>query len=776
MSHTKRKAVAKQKQDEQPNKEDLFKGIPIDEVNEEVEKNTLEKARKETKKLMKKDKGTIKVIIEKILHGGNVLWTKLKSMLGFIIDHMLPFMRKIRFKMTVAFFVPVIFIIALGVFSYEKSKDAVVSNYETSSMGNVENSSLYCALLMNDIETKASQIAANNDFIFYYVRFESNNVVDSNTYYNDANTALNTLVKSSVGTYNAYAFGSLGNPMTTLTGAPSGSLYADFTASEEAGKWNEIATKTSGVQSSWMGYHNIIDTGAGSSSDYYAASYIRNFSKGDGFIVFDLLKTKIQEVLDNSIVSERSIAAFVTIDGRETLATGEKRTLPDQTDGKTIFAGTDFYQKAVSGESASGSVYVTFEGNRNLFVYSKIEDSGSIVCTLVPESDILSQLVPIRTTSTIFVLIACFIALFIGLLLSSYISRIIKKFSLSFKQVSEGNFAVRVQTTSKDEFGVLAHDMDDMLVKMRELVGDMASFGHNVSNAAAKVSGASEEILRSITEVSDTVNVMGQGVSEQAKDTENSFYHMTDFAGQIGEACDDTEQVGKVADKTQQIVNNGKNIINELMSQVNATAEVTNIIIKDIDDLQLQSKSIGSVVETINYIASTTNLLSLNASIEAARAGDAGRGFAVVAEQIRYLAEQSVASVKSIEKIIKSIQQKTLTTASSASRTEQMLGMQSEALNNTVKVFQDVDSHMVDLTNRINHIMKNMQTITVSKDDVLDAIKNIAAVTQQTVASSEVLEATVNNQITSVETLNSQAEEMKERARELEEAIAKFVI
>ena len=105
-----------------------------------------------------------------------------------------------------------------------------------------------------------------------------------------------------------------------------------------------------------------------------------------------------------------------------------------------------------------------------------------------------------------------------------------------------------------------------------------------------------------------------------------------------------------------------------------------------------------------------------------------------------------------------------------------MLMSQGNALNNTVEVFQDIDKHMMVLMNKIKHITENMNQITVSKDEVLDSIKNIAAVTQQTAAASEVVGETVNKQIVSVESLNSQAEELKEKAKELEEAITKFII
>jgi methyl-accepting chemotaxis protein len=742
----------------------------MEDMNEVHKDEKSRKGKQKTRRKSKRDEAKIK------RHGVKAMPAKLKDMLTYAGEKTLPLRRQIRFKLVIAFIVPVVFIVALGVFSYLSTKGTIVETYENSAKVNVDNSSQYMELLMEDIETKSSQVAGFLDFQFYYVSYDTNSVIDNNDLYNSSKVTMTNQINSSVGIYSIYAFGSKGKPMTTLSNALPESLYSDFSASEEGTKWTEAAKEKGGLKSTWMGYHAALDKGAGSSPDFYAATYIRNFAKGNGFIVYDLLRTKVEEVLSKSVVSDESIVAFVTPDGRETLASGDNKTIKENKDGSAVFFGKSFYQKAIEGESTNGKKYVTYEGSRHLFVYSKVGETGAVICTLIPESDILGPLNNIRNTTIILVLLASFIAIFIGLALSTDIAKVINKFSVTFKHVSAGDFTVRINTKRKDEFGLLAQDMDDMLSKIRELVADMANFGHNVSDAAIKVSGASEEILTSINEVSDTVNVMGQGVSEQAKDTEKSFLQMTDFAGQIGEACEDTDRVGQVANQTQQIVTGGRNIINELMQQVTSTSEVTSIIIKDIDDLQLQSKSIGSVVETINGIASTTNLLSLNASIEAARAGDAGRGFAVVAEQIRSLAEQSVDSVKRIESIIKSIQQKTQTTASSAKRTEQMLGLQTEALNNTVQVFQEVDKHMIDLLGKINHITGNMQTITVSKDEVLDAIKNIAAVTQQTLASSEVVSTNINTQISSVETLNLQAEEMKEKAKELEEAIAKFTI
>ena len=747
---------------------------PVDINNNKIdEAENLKGSKKRNKKKEKKttDKLTTAKSSKSI-----VIRDKLKEMLIYVGEQTLPLRRQIRFKLVIAFFVPALLIIALGLFSYYRSQGTVIANYEKSSAGNIENSALYISLLMKDIETKASQVAGLEDFYFYYTKFNENSVIDSNTLFTSARTTLSTFVSSSVGIYGAYAFGSMGNAMSTLSANPSSTLFADFEASEEAAKWREKSKTIGGATSAWLGNHPVIDKGLSSQPDQYAASYIRKFYRGEGYIVFDLMTSEINTVLDNSISSEKSIVAFVTPDGRETLVTGKKSALAGIEKGEAVFANSSFYKKALESDKVNGMKYVTINKKSNLFVYSKVGETGAMVCTLIPRSDILSQLNTIRIATAIFVVISFLIAIFIGLYLSTDIARAINRFSVAFKHISAGDFTTLMKSKRKDEFGALAQDMDNTMTTIKNLIAEMATFGHNVSDSAYKVSEASTDILSSINEVSSTVNVMSQGVGEQAKDTEKSFLQMTDFAAQIGEAYTDTTNVGNVANNTQQIISNGKNIVDNLIDQVTATSEITNVIIKDIEELERHSKSIGSVVGTINDIASTTNLLSLNASIEAARAGDAGRGFAVVADQIRNLAEQSVESVKSIEKIIQNIQQKTQVTVASANRAEQLLGSQTEALNNTVKVFQDVDGHMIELLEKMNHITNNMGTITVSKDEVLDAIKNIAAVTEETLASSEVVDTNVSNQITAIETLNQQAEEMKEKAKELEEAIAKFKI
>ncbi len=679
-----------------------------------------------------------------------------------------------RIKLIMGFLVPVVLIIIVGIVSYNRSKSTIIKNYEEATLGNMENSSLYFNLMMKDIESKSSQIANNNDLIYYHTYYGKYSDVELNTYYTNLKNSIDNINQNTDGIYNIYVFGKEGVPFSTLRKEPKTDTYQTFQASENMAKWEEVATTTGGRKAAWIGYHDSIDEGLGASQEFYAASYVRTFAKGEGNIIIDLNITEVELALQNSISNDNAIAVFITTDGRETVVSG--KGISQKGNELPNVSKQNFYLSARTGEPNSGYEYISYKGEDSLFVYSKIGNTGAMVYSIIPKADIFGNLSMIKTAIAIIVVIACIIAILIGLYFTNDISKIIDKFSKSFQQIANGNLKLRMNTTRQDEFGDLARDMDRMLENIQGLVSDMASFSSKVTDAALNVSGASSEILDAVNGIYDITKLMDQGINDQRQDIENSYSQMSNFAEQINEAYDDTRVVDELADNTQTTVGNGKDIVNELMKQVTSTADLTGEIIADIKQLQEQSKNIGTVVETINEIASTTELLSLNASIEAVRSGDAGRGFAVIASEIRKLAEQSMNSVKSIEHMIVSIQNMTKKTSTLADRANEMLKTQADSLNNTVDLFGDVDSHMINLMDKMNHIMENMQAIMVSKDGILDLIRNIAAVSEETVASSEDVASTVARQVTSVETLESQSNNLKDQAVELVYAIDKFII
>lgn len=758
------KTPKKEKASKPPKKEKAPKAPKKEKAHKPPKKEKAPKAPKPDKK--RKDKGAPKKESAFKAKAGKI-GRRIADTIASGNNKELPLTKQIKFRLVVSFFIPVIFIILLGVISYSKAKNTIVGNYESTSVNTVDSSASYLNLIMKDIESRASQMAVDETTQYYYMNYESNTAAINNEAYTSINTTLKNLTGSAVGVQSALMFGQVGLPITTVANTTGGTVeYNEFVSSAEGTYMNSDAASGK----AWLGFHEYVDNTMGLDTEYYSASYIRKFSQGEGYIIFDMKSSEVDSAMQSALVSDNAIAAFITEDGRETLVSGKEISK------ESIFTGEDFYKSAVEGDEPNGSSYVTYEGKKNLFVYSKVGETGTIVCCLIPQKDILSSVSAIKIITILLVVIAALVAGFIGLYTAGGIAKATGEFSNSFKSVAQGDLTTDLNLKRQDEFGAMADLTNDMISKMRELVINVAGFGHNVSDAAQEVSESSNHILDSIKDVSVAMEEMEKGIEIQVVDTENGYRQMEDFASRINEVCNNTTEIGQVADSTKIIVEEGKDIVNNLQTQSDATAELTGVIIGDIEELERKSADIGSVVSTINGIAKQTNLLSLNASIEAARAGVAGRGFAVVADEIRKLAEQSVNAVKDIENIIANIQEQTQKTAQSAANAGELLKSQSDALNSTVDVFSKVDSQFDGLVKMIDEILSNMHEIMDGKNIVLDSIKNIAAVTEETNASSTTVRSTVDVQIKSVEVLNHRAEELTEKAKELEQAIQIFKI
>ena len=226
------------------------------------------------------------------------------------------------------------------------------------------------------------------------------------------------------------------------------------------------------------------------------------------------------------------------------------------------------------------------------------------------------------------------------------------------RQVAAGELGTHLGTQNAGEFGVLSHSFSQMVGKLREIVGNVLH--------------SSSQLSVSASQLSSTTSTTQHNLKQQELHTTEVAAAMTEMAATVQEVARHSSQTAEAAQRADQAANNGQRLVGQMIGSINALSQDIGDAAAVVQALAQDTANIGSILDAIRGIAEQTNLLALNAAIEAARAGEQGRGFAVVADEVRSLAKRTQDSTMEIQGMIERLQNGAQKAASvmSASRTQ----------------------------------------------------------------------------------------------------------
>ncbi|MBE3657143.1 methyl-accepting chemotaxis protein [Vibrio navarrensis] len=367
-------------------------------------------------------------------------------------------------------------------------------------------------------------------------------------------------------------------------------------------------------------------------------------------------------------------------------------------------------------------------GGQEVFVSSAYVPSMDwFVVGVVPVDEVFVELNAAATQMMITTVVVAIVFILMGVFLANSITKPIQQIALRFTDLGkgEGDLSQRIEVKGQDEIAQLSSGFNGFIEKIHATMKEVASTSMSLSEAAESVSSKastthnnSQEQRDQTIQVVTAINQMGATISE--------------IASNAATAADTANQASDNTKLGREVVSKAKNVIARLADDVEATSQV-------VTQLATTTRDIGSILDVIRDISDQTNLLALNAAIEAARAGEQGRGFAVVADEVRNLASRTASSTEEIQKMINQLQSdaKDAVTAMEAGKTVTFEGV--EATDEAVHVLVSISERIADISDRNTQVATATEEQSTVVHTINQNIEEINAINEVTTSTAEEL-------------------------------------
>ena len=420
-----------------------------------------------------------------------------------------------------------------------------------------------------------------------------------------------------------------------------------------------------------------------------------------------------------------------------------------------------------------------YRGKEVLVAYMPFEHH-EIKWGIIAQKDMAEILAPTASLRNT-ILIVTIIIIFLAAVFSYFaVSRMLSPLGTLQKKIlqfADGDLTVDFSGYStKDEVGMIYHAMEHAKESFRELIGDVYASAEILSRKAEDLAAISEETMASTEEVA----AQAEDVKRMTRDSMDGIVAVEDGVTQVAAAAasvaDAASSLAAQAENVSHGAEEGQEMIAEVVSAVAGIKEATHAESEKIKELVEAASNIGQIVKTISDIAEQTNLLALNAAIEAARAGEAGRGFAVVADEIRKLAEQSKEATSNIADMLRHIQMATKDVEKTTAQVVDAVDKTAVLAGNAGEKFVTIVDMIKDMSAMIENTAAAAQQQSAAAKEITDSVSTVRQSLEEVAASVENIADAIGGQAKSAELVARSGEELTSIVSNLSEKIRAFKI
>lgn len=380
-----------------------------------------------------------------------------------------------------------------------------------------------------------------------------------------------------------------------------------------------------------------------------------------------------------------------------------------------------------------------------------------------------------------FVTLFSVIAVLLGFAVALYISHLISKPILLLSQqaglISNGDLTGEtISVKNRDEIGELARSFEQMKSNLILLITQIKGSSQMVAASSEQLLASAEQNSEATQQIAGSIQEMASGSDHQVKNVGESSLVISEMSAGIQQIASSALNVSTTSQDSLQLAYAGNQSMDNMVKQMETIDQSLQQTGKAIQSLGVRSLEIDQIVDVITNISSQTNLLALNAAIEAARAGEHGRGFAVVADEVRKLAEQSAASANQISQLIHSIQVDTKEAVQSMEIGNKELVLGISLAQSSGESFRRILSSIEDVSQQVSEISSASEQVAVGTEQVVKSIDFVSELAVSSASGAQNVSAATEEQLASMEEIASSANSLSTMAEELQEATSQFKV